>query len=306
MTLLLVTLIVGLLLGLLGGGGSILMVPLLVYLGGMETKSAITTSLVVVGITSVVAMLGHLCGGRVCLRNGLAFGLSGMMGAYDGGRLAAYVPGNLLLLMFALVMLGTALTMLIERRDRSEAPASGPLCPTFLNLPAILFDGLLVGGITGLVGVGGGFVIVPALNILGGLPIRAAIGTSLLIIVMNSSAALAAYISHESLDIRLAGTLTLMAMFGSLLGSFLSKRISIRGLRRGFGFFVIVIAGLLIHRELSWQSLADVRDVVEQHQEFFRGLLTACAVFFLYWFRGMIHLRHQSRLDTMRSSSGKA
>lgn len=294
--LLAITLIVGLLLGLLGGGGSILMVPVLVYLGGLEAKTAIATSLVVVGLTSLVAAIGHVRGGRVCWRNGLAFGLSGMAGAYGGGRLAAYVPGNLLLLMFALVMLGTAFSMLAARKDRSTMPADGPLCPTFLNLPAILFDGFLVGMITGLVGVGGGFVIVPALNILGGLPLRAAIGTSLLIIVMNSLAALAGYSHTVVIDMRLTGIITLAAVLGSLVGSFLSSRVGSHGLRRVFGVFVIAVAGYLLYRELSWRALQELRELIQQHHEFFRGLLTALVVMCLYWFRGMVHHRHQSKL----------
>ena len=300
-----ITLVVGLLLGLLGGGGSILMVPVLVYLGGMEAKTAIASSLVVVGLTSLIAVLGHVRGGRVCWRNGLAFGLSGMTGAYGGGRLAAYVPGNLLLLMFALVMLGTAFSLLAGRRDRSGITAEGPLCPTLLNLPAILFDGFLVGVITGLVGVGGGFVIVPALNILGGLPIRAAIGTSLMIIVMNSMAALAGYSHTVSIDPRLAGIITASAVLGSLLGIFLSSRVSSHGLRRVFGVFVIAVASYLLYRELSWQALQELRELVEQHHEFFRGLLTALGVMVLYWFRGMVHHRHQSKLNALDENSSR-
>ena len=118
-----ITLVVGLLLGLLGGGGSILLVPVLVYLVGLETKVAIATTLVVVGLTSLVAVLGHARASRVCWKNGWAFGLSGMLGAYAGARLAEYVPGNVLLLMFAMIMLGTAFTMLFRRRDGS-APGS--------------------------------------------------------------------------------------------------------------------------------------------------------------------------------------
>lgn len=293
-----ITLAVGLLLGLLGGGGSILMVPVLVYLAGLDAKTAIATSLVVVGATSLVAMLGHARAGLVCWKNGWVFGLSGMAGAYGGGRLAAFVPGNVLLLMFAMIMLGTAFAMLIGRRDHSPRPPGTPLCPIRLNLPAVLFDGFLVGIVTGLVGVGGGFVIVPALNILGGLPIRAAIATSLLIIVMNSGAALAGYSSHVQVDPRFAAILTGAAIIGSLLGSTLSGRVSNSGLRRGFGVFVIAIAGYLLHRELSWQALDEVRRLVSEHREFFRGLLTAVVAMLLYGFRSMVHHRHQDTPDT--------
>jgi len=295
-----ITLVVGLLLGLLGGGGSILLVPVLVYLVGLETKVAIATTLVVVGLTSLVAVMGHARAGRVCWKNGWAFGLAGMLGAYGGARLAAYVPGNVLLLMFAIIMLGTAFTMLIRRREGSETAIAGANCPTRLNLPAVLFDGLLVGMMTGLVGVGGGFVIVPALNLLGGLPIRAAIGTSLLIIVMNSAAALAGYVGYVEIDPRFAGLITAVAIVGSLIGSALTRYVSNSGLRRGFGLFVIAIAAYLLHRELSWKALADVERLVREHHEFFRGLLTAFVVMALYWIRGVIHYRHQRALDAAK------
>jgi uncharacterized membrane protein YfcA len=221
-----------------------------------------------------------------------------MLGAYGGARLAAYVPGNVLLLMFALIMLGTAFTMLIRRREGPETAATGANCPTRLNLPAVLFDGFLVGTITGLVGVGGGFVIVPALNLLGGMPIRAAIGTSLLIIVMNSAAALAGYVGYVEIDPRFAGLVTAVAIVGSLIGSALTRYVSNSGLRRGFGLFVIAIAAYLLHRELSWKALEDVEHLVREHHEFFRGVLTAFVVMALYWMRGVIHYRHQRALDT--------
>jgi len=292
-----ITLVVGLLLGLLGGGGSILLVPVLVYLVGLETKVAIATTLVVVGLTSLVAVLGHARASRVCWKNGWAFGLSGMLGAYGGARLAEYVPGNVLLLMFAMIMLGTALTMLFRRRDGSATDSEGPGCPTRINLPAVLFDGFLVGMMTGLVGVGGGFVIVPALNLLGGLSIRAAIGTSLLIIVMNSVAALAGYVGYVDIDVKFVGMVTGVAIVGSLMGSALTRFVSNGGLRRGFGLFVIAVAVYLLYRELSWKALEDVERLVREHHEFFRGVITALIIMALYWMRGLIHYRHQRERD---------
>ncbi len=294
-----ITLIVGLLLGLLGGGGSILLVPVLVYLAGMEARVAIATSLVVVGITSLAAVLGHAREARVCWKNGWVFGFAGMLGAYGGARLAAYVPGNILLLMFAVIMSGTAISLLLRRREVPVSSA-GPGCPVRLNLPAVMFDGFLVGTMTGLVGVGGGFVIVPALNLLGGLSIRAAIGTSLLIIVMNSAAALAGYVGYVDLDLRFVGMVTAAAIVGSLLGNALSRYVSNHALRRGFGFFVIAIAAYLLHRELSWKALEEVKQLVREHHEFFRGVLTALIVMTLYWFRAMIHYRHQRALDSAK------
>jgi uncharacterized membrane protein YfcA len=293
MTLVIVlALLIGLLLGLLGGGGSILTVPVLVYLAGLEPKTAIATSLVVVGTTSVIAAIGHARGGRVCWKTGFVFGLAGMMGAYGGGRLAAFIPGHILLLLFAAVMLGTAAAMLRGRKE--ERLPRGPICPRKLNLPAVLFDGLLVGALNGLVGVGGGFVIVPALNLLGGLPMHAAIGTSLLVIAMNSLAALAGYSTHVSIDLRLVGLVTGAAVAGSLVGGLLSKRLSGNILRRGFGIFVIAVAGYLLHRELSWEVIAEAKNLVLEHRDFFWGVLTAAAIMVLYWLRGCIH--HQDQL----------
>ena len=281
---------VGLLLGLLGGGGSLLLVPLLIYLGGFPVKSAIALSLSVVGPTSLIAAVRHTRQGNVCWKNGLAFGLSGMAGAYGGGRLAGFVPENLLMILFALMMLVTALSMLLGQRLRGgiETPPGAP-CPARLHLSAVLFDGLLVGVVTGLVGVGGGFVIVPALNLLGGLAMRAAIGTSLLVIGMNSLAALIGYSGHAPLDGQTVALLSAITIPASLLGHHLSRLLPSHWLRHGFGVSALLLAGFLLQREVSWASIEEVKHLVSLHQEFFRGILTAVALILLYWIRGLIH-----------------
>lgn len=281
---------VGLLLGLLGGGGSLLLVPILIYLGGFSVKSAIALSLAVVGATSLIAVLRHARQGNVCWKNGLAFGLSGMAGAYGGGRLAGFVPENLLMILFSIMMLVTALSMLLGRKLRPgvENPLGAP-CPARLHLPAVIFDGLLVGGITGLVGVGGGFVIVPALNLLGGLAMRAAIGTSLLVIGMNSLAALMGYSGHAPIELTTVGLLAGITIPASLLGHRLSGLLPSHWLRHGFGVCALFLAGFLLHQEVSWASLEEVKSLVRLHQEFFRGILTAIALMVLYWIRGLIH-----------------
>ena len=281
---------VGLLLGLLGGGGSLLLVPLLIYGGDFPVKSAIALSLAVVGATSLIAVLRHTRQGNVCWKNGLAFGLSGMAGAYGGGRLAGFVPENLLMILFSLMMLVTALSMLLGRRLRPGLETSpGAPCPTRIHLPIVLFDGLLVGVITGLVGVGGGFVIVPALNLLGGLAMRAAIGTSLLVIGMNSLAALMGYSGHAPIDASTVGLLSAITIPASLLGHRLSRLLPAQWLRFGFGVCALVLSGFLLRREVSWTSLEAVETLVRLHQEFFRGILTAVAFMLLYWIRGLLH-----------------
>ena len=220
---------IGLLLGMLGGGGSILTVPMLVYLAAMPAKTAMATSLVVVGTTSVIAMLGHARGGRVCWNTGLVFAVAGMGGAYGGGRLAGFVPGSVLLLLFGVIMLATAAAMLRGRKaEPGEQGRSQPLCPRRLPILPILFDGIAVGTATGLVGAGGGFLVVPALNLLGGLPMRAAVGTSLLVVALQSFAALAGYASHVELDLHVTGLVTAATVIGSLAGGRLSDRKSTR------------------------------------------------------------------------------
>ncbi len=283
-------LLIGLLLGLLGGGGSVLTVPVLIYLLNVEPKTAFATSLLVVGTTSLIAMLGHARAGRVCIRTGLVFGLAGMLGAYGGGRLAAFIPGGILLLLFATLMFGTAFAMLRNRRaEDSVTEKNAPLCPTHLPVMAILFDGLLVGGMTGLVGAGGGFLIVPALNLLGGLRMHAAIGTSLLVIVMNSLAGLAGYIAHVHIDYHLAAVLTGFATLGSLIGGIFSNRIRANMLRRFFGLFVIGIACYLLSRELKPELLDETRELIIRHPDFLWGVATVILGFLLFRLREWIH-----------------
>jgi uncharacterized membrane protein YfcA len=286
----LLSLTIGSLLGLLGGGGSILMVPMLVYLVGLEPKSAIATSLVVVGVTSLTAMLQHARAGRVCWKTGVLFGVAGMQGAYLGGRAAVHIPGGILLLLFAFIMLAAAFAMLRGRRGAGDAaPENAPICPVRLPILPIAFDGLLVGGVTGLMGVGGGFLVTPALNLLGRLPMRAAIGTSLLVVCMNSVAALAGYSSHVEVDLALVGQVTGAAVVGSLLGGAFSHRVSATALRRGFGVFVILIAVYLLHRELKPELLTETLRLILRHVEFVWGALTILALNSLYRLGDWLH-----------------
>ncbi len=231
--------LIGLSLGLLGGGGSILAVPLLVYVGDLPTKEAIATSLLVVGVTSAVGVLPHARAGRVRWRSGLLFGAAGMAGAYVGGRLAAFVPATILLTGFAVMMLATAAAMIRGRRG------TGGTVPRELPVRRVLLDGVVVGLVTGMVGAGGGFLVVPALALLGGLPMPVAAGTSLVVIAMKSFAGLAGFLSSVSIDWSLAAAVTTAAVAGSLAGARLAGRVPEVVLRRTFGGFVVV-AGVFI------------------------------------------------------------
>jgi uncharacterized membrane protein YfcA len=236
---------IGVSLGLLGGGGSILAVPLLVYVADLPPKEAIATSLLVVGATSAVGVIPHARAGRVRWRTGLIFGTAGMIGAYAGGRLAAYIPGAVLLAGFALMMLATSIAMIRGRRPRPGRPV-----PHELPVLHVIADGIVVGLVTGLVGAGGGFLVVPALALLGGLPMPVAVGTSLLVIAMKSVAGLAGYLSTVHIDWPLAAAVTAAAIAGSLAGGRLAGKIPEVMLRKGFGWFVAVMGVFVLAQQL--------------------------------------------------------
>lgn len=237
------SLLIGLSLGLLGGGGSILTVPTLVYALGVESKAAIASSLIIVGVTSIAGMIQHALAGRVRWRVGLIFGAAGMVGAALGGYGAAWFEGRTLLLMFAGLMVVTAVAMF---RGRKEVQGTGQLQATW----KILLDGLVVGLVTGLVGAGGGFLVVPALVLLGGLPMAEAVGTSLLVIAMKSFAGYLGHASHVSIDWNLTALVAGVAVVGSVLGGLLAPRLRPELLRKGFAVFVLVMAAFQISQEL--------------------------------------------------------
>jgi len=235
--------LIGISLGLLGGGGSILTVPILTYVGGMEPKAAIASSLFVVGVTSAAGVFSHARAGRVRWRTGLVFGAAGMAGAYGGGRLAAFIPGQVLMIAFGLMMAATAIAML--RKPRTLAARS-----TELPVGKVIAEGVVVGIVTGIVGAGGGFLVVPALVLLGGLSMETAIGTSLVVIAMKSFAGLAGHLGHVDVDWPITLGVTAIAVVGSLIGGSLAGRIPPATLRRGFGVFVVVMAAFVLAKEL--------------------------------------------------------
>ncbi len=236
---------IGIALGLLGGGGSILTVPILRYTLDMPAHTAVAGSLFVVAVTSAVALVSHARAGRVRWRTGLLFGATGMLGAYAAGRVAYLIPASVLLFGFVAMMIATSVAMLLPRRARL-APPTGDLA-----VGKVLAEGLVVGAVTGLVGAGGGFLVVPALAVLGGLPLPVAIGTSLLVIAMKSTAGLLGYLGTTDVPWTPVLMVTAAAVVGSLLGGRWVGRIDERTLRRGFGGFVLAMAGVV-----TWQELA--------------------------------------------------
>ncbi|MFP7722247.1 TSUP family transporter [Lysobacter sp. A3-1-A15] len=249
---------IGLSLGLLGSGGSILTVPVLVYLVGQPEKLAIAGSLAIVGGISLIAALPWTWKRQVDWRNVAWFGVPGMVGTWLGAWLSIWLSGALQLLLFAVVMLLAAVMMLRPPKALTvdagvDSALDGPAAPA-RKVGRIALDGLVVGVVTGLVGVGGGFLIVPALVLLGGLALHRAIGTSLWIISLKSFSGFAKYTSvlagaGLALDWRLIGLFTAIGAGGSLLGGRLARRLPQAQLQRGFAVFL-----LLMGAGIAWQT----------------------------------------------------
>ena len=239
---------IGISLGLLGSGGSILTVPVLVYLVGQDEKVAIAGSLFIVGSIALAGSLQFIRAGFINWRSVAIFGLPGMAGTYIGAAIAAYVSGLTQLALFAVVMLLASYLMLrpIKLSGGNHAPRA---------MWKIAGDGLVVGIVTGLVGVGGGFLIVPALVLLGGLSMHHAVATSLVIIALKSFSGFYKYLDvlseqDLSLDWPVLWLVTLLGIAGSIVGSRLARRVHQDRLKRWFGYFLIVMGLYILARSL--------------------------------------------------------
>ena len=234
---------VGVLLGLLGGGGSILMVPVLVYVLGSTVDQAVPLSLLVVGTTGVALVAAHARAGRVRWDVGAVFGITSMAGAYLGGSLARFLPAAVVLIGFGVAMLATAYAMLRPRQTCRSAP---------LSRPKLAFVGALVGIVTGLVGAGGGFAVVPALVLFGGLAMPEAVATSLTVIALNSLTGLLGHLhgAGSGLDWAAATPIVAAALTGSAVGLRIGRRVDAALLRPLFGWFVLAMAVFVLGREL--------------------------------------------------------
>ncbi len=243
-------LIIGVSLGLLGSGGSILTVPVLVYLFGQDEKLAIAGSLAVVGLIAVVGAIAAVRRRQFDARAWLSLAAPGLVGAAFGAWASHYVSGRIQIGTFALIMLGAGAAML--RNPTEPAASVSPTVPrTALRLPALLLIGGALGVLTGFVGVGGGFLVVPALVLAARLPPQQATGTSLGVIAMNSAVGFATHYRDLSavglqLDWMTLGAVTTVGVIGSMAGQRLAHRLSATAMRRLFGGVVFLIAVLMI------------------------------------------------------------
>lgn len=256
----LASLAIGISLGLIGGGGSILTVPVLVYLFHIDPVLATAYSLFIVGVTSLVGVVPKYRENMVNLKTAAIFGIPSIVAVYATRKwLVPAIPdtiatvGNftltkplMLMLLFAVLMTAASVSMI---RDKNGMSSDEHQIQKF-NYPLIMLEGLIVGTLTGLVGAGGGFLIIPALVLLSKLPMKQAVGTSLLIIAMKSLFGFLGDLSHTRIEWPLLLTITGLAIVGLFIGNTFNRKINAQTLKKGFGWFVLVMGIYIIVKEL--------------------------------------------------------
>jgi uncharacterized membrane protein YfcA len=260
----LASIIIGISLGLIGGGGSILTVPVLVYLLGVKPLEATAYSLFIVGLTSLVGSAGYFRKGLVNLKTTIIFGIPSIIAVFaTRAFIIPAIPNEilhigklvltkdiLLMTLFAVLMIAASWSMIRKEKKCEDCPEE----PQTFNIPLILLEGVVVGILTGLVGAGGGFLIIPALVVLSKLPMKEAVGTSLVIIALKSLIGFTGESGETIIDWPLLGTVSAFAIAGIFIGMQLSKKIDGTKLKPAFGWFVLVMGIYILLRETVFHS----------------------------------------------------
>ena len=251
---LLLAALIGIAIGILGGGGAILAIPIFVYVMGFGAKEAIASSLVVVGVTSLVGSASHWQEGRIKLRIALVFGVFAMAGAYLGAQFSSLFSEAVQLVLFAAVMLVSAFFMFrsggkSDEDEEEDSEFEGGI--TVRTILVLLPLGVGIGVLTGLVGVGGGFLIVPALTLIGKVPIKEAVGTSLLVIALNSASGFVGYLGQVEVQWGVLALFTAVAVAGSFAGTYLVRFFPSDKLQRAFAAFLVVMAIFIVYQNRS-------------------------------------------------------
>jgi len=236
---------IGLSLGILGGGGSILTVPIFVYVMGYSAKQAIAMSLVVVGATSLVGAFRHWRAGNVDVRAALVFGVLAMIGARLGAELSRIIPGIVQLSLLGVVMLVAAALMLRPRAEAKEMPTRRNVV---FSVAATAGVGLGVGLLTGLIGTGGGFLFVPSLVLLSRLQMKTAVGTSLFVIALSTAAGAFGYRDQAAVPWGVVALFTLIAIAGIFVGTRMLRYVSQQALRRAFAYFLFGMSAFVLYQ----------------------------------------------------------
>jgi uncharacterized protein len=229
--------------GIFGAGGSILLVPILVYVLGVPIKEALGMSLLILTLTGGLTTAAHARSGNVKWRLGLRWAGFGVLGAYAGGRVAELIPPHTLLMIFATVVVVAALAMI-------RRPTPMPHATSTIPMSKVASVGLVLGFVTGMIGLGGGFLLVPALVLVCGIDIKKAIGTSLLIITINSFGGFLGFAAHETFDWRLIAVVAAFNATGSLLGARVARPLPGHRLRPAFGAFLLIVAMAIVVENL--------------------------------------------------------
>jgi uncharacterized membrane protein YfcA len=243
---------VGVVLGLLGGGGSILALPIFLYVFHVPPKPAIAMSLVVVGMSALVGFLSHWRQGTVNVRVALSFGGLAMIGAFAGARVARFVPASTQLGLFLVFALTAALLMLrdslrasrVAERARSNAERAR-------FSPLLGAQAIGVGALTALIGAGGGFLIVPALVLMAHVPVKEAVGSSLLIIAMNATSGVVGYLGQVPFDWWLVGWFSGVAAIGAVAGTRVVRQLPAARIKQAFAILILVLGAVVVVRHLT-------------------------------------------------------